>query len=84
MSRERLSVVTASAVRVGAAVVLAAGTVVGLAACGGPEDDPVVTVSPSITPTPTPETPTPVTTDTPSDTPSPKFSPPFKTIPPQN
>ena len=50
-----------------------------LTACGGDDDDPVVTVSPSVSPSSTPETPSPlpmpVTTDKPTDR---------QTIPPQN
>ena len=74
-----------------AVTAVALGTIAGLTACGDPDDDPVVTVSPSVTPTATPETPVPAPSSS-APLPSPplpslptdKTSPPFKTIPPQN
>ena len=85
--------------RVGAAVTTAVLTLGVLTACGG-DDDPVVTVSPSVSPSSTPESPTPApapptdgtSTPTPSPTsPSPRPTPVTtdkptdrQTIPPQN
>ncbi|WP_043596774.1 hypothetical protein [Frigoribacterium sp. MEB024] len=86
--------------RVGAAVTTAVLTLGVLTACGGDDDDPAVTVSPSVSPSSTPESPTPApapptdgtSTPTPSPTsPSPRPTPVTtdkptdrQTIPPQN
>jgi hypothetical protein len=85
--------------RVGAAVTTAVLALGVLTACGG-DDDPVVTVSPSVSPSSTPESPTPApappTDGTPTPTPSPTSPSPRptpvttdkptdrQTIPPQN
>lgn len=85
--RARVTKAAASA----ATIVAAAGLLTG---CGTPEDDPVVTVSPTaVTPSSTPEPATPEptvdvpvdpsTSSTPSE-PDPKYSDEFATIPPQN
>lgn len=90
--------VQATASRVAAVAATVALTLGALTACGGDDDDPVVTVSPSVSPSATPESPTPAPappTDgavtpapsptTPSPTPVTTDKPTDRqTIPPQN
>jgi len=90
--------VLAATSRATAVVATAALTLGVLTGCGGGDDDPVVTVSPSVTPSATPESPTPAP-DPPTDgtvTPAPSPTTPSptpvttdkptdrQTIPPQN